>query len=82
MYTFDEKETRQMSVLSSARRVLLTLLACFACASVSITPALGASAQTAKSHHHKKHHKKKSCRGDRDRDRVEPGGNDGDGCGV
>lgn len=76
-----------MPALNSIRRVLLALVACFAFATVSITPALGAPAQAAKTHHkakkhHKKHAKKKTCRGDRDGDRVEPGHNDGDGCNV
>ncbi|MGI8557307.1 MAG: hypothetical protein ACR2ND_03190 [Solirubrobacteraceae bacterium] len=77
-----------MPALTSIRRMMLALVACFALASVSITPALGAQAQTAKrhhkaTHHKKKHHKKKSnCKADRDADHVEPGSNDGDGCGV
>lgn len=79
-----------MPALTTARRVLMTLIACSAFASMSIAPAFGASAHAAKRHkttHRKKvSHKKAKCsnpRGDKDRDGVEPGGgNDGDGCGV
>ncbi|GAC1436750.1 MAG: hypothetical protein NVSMB51_08860 [Solirubrobacteraceae bacterium] len=74
-----------MPAITTARRMLLALVACFAFASVSVAPALGAGAHSTA--HHKKHHAKKhKCahpRGDRDKDGVEGhGGNDGDGCGV
>ena len=76
-----------MPAISTARRVLMTLVACFAFASVSIAPAFGAGAQSAvhhkKRHHKRSHHKCSNPRGDKDRDGVEGhGGNDGDGCGV